>query len=229
MVRPTAESKKIDEMRKYLGRGRPLRVAAVFLTLAQKGHTMRFKEIWDSPLVRDNISSKSVLHETLEYMRRSGFIEIERKGPKMTKVTLLTKLPDILSKEVDNILFNTAELESTSKRVASNIERGRISSEEVSKLVSGMFIHNERDRLDYTIKLLEVYRDPILWPYMWSQLIHSLVVIPLIFNLQILRACEEKYPEATNAALRALYTSISKVLHSEQFKDYQRIYDSLSI
>jgi len=226
MVRPTAEIKALNEMREYLRRGRPLRVAAVFLTLAHKGPTMRFKEIWNNSIVREHLHSKSVLHETLDYMQRRKIVSIERISRKFTRITLLIKLPEVLSKEVDRTLFATAKLEERTKRLISSIEEGKLSYDEAYILVYGMFIHSERERLHSTIKLLEVYSDPVLWPFFWWELIQSLVILPIIFHLQVLRACKEIYPKATDSAIKALDNSLSKVLASEQIKKYWRVLES---
>jgi len=189
---------------------------------------MRFEEIWDTPIVREYISSKSVLHDTLEYMRRKSIVAIERPSPKVTKVTLIVKLPNLLSKEVQNILLQAANVEETVRRLASNVEEKSLSNDEAYEFVYGLFVQSELERLDAIVRLLEVYRDPTLWPFLWWHLIQSLVVLPIIFFLQILRACEDTYPEATKQAVAGLRASLLRVLSSEQFKEYQRIFDSLN-
>lgn len=212
----------------FLRRDRTVRIAAIFLTVAQRGGSTRFEEVWESPIVRQHVSSKSVLHTTLDYISKSGIVKIERVSRKLTRITLLMKLPDVLSQDVERIVQGAARREDVAKRVTSNIERESISSDEAYRLVYGMFIQSESERLEATKKMLTVYRDPKVWPFLWWDLIQSMVVLPLIFHLKILRACEEKYPQATNAAFTALATSLSKVLGSEQLGEYRRIFASLS-
>jgi hypothetical protein len=223
MVRPKIEAKTRQEVAEYFRTGRTLRVAAVYLTLASKGPTMRFEEIWDATLVREYVSSKSVLHDTLEYMSRSRMVRIERISRKVTRVTLLIKPPEVLSKEIDSILESAASAEAVAKRVTSNIEAKKISSEQADKLVWGLFIEGEVQRLQATVSLLKIYRDPILWPYLWGHLIELLVILPTIFHLQILRACEDTYPEATRTALISHARSLSNVLNSDEFREYQEV------
>jgi len=221
MVRPTAELKARKELKRYLRTGRTLRVAVVFLTLAQRGPTMRFEQIWDTPLVRQYVRSKSVLHDTLGYMSKKGIVKIEEVSLKMVKITLLIELPRILSREVDRILVLAAQVEAEVNRITQKIESGGMSQEDASIFVRGMFIESELERLNATIMLLDVYRDPVLWPFLWGHMVLLLVVLPMIYQLQILRACFETQPTASLTAIESLGNSLSNVLKSEQFIEYQ--------
>jgi hypothetical protein len=78
-----------------------------------------------------------------------------------------------------------------------------------------------------TIILLDVHRDPTLWPFLCGHLIELNVVLPMIFQLQMLGACLEAYPEATRLALNAVGSRLAKVFKSEPFAEYQRIFDLL--
>jgi hypothetical protein len=231
MVRPTAESKEREEQVKeklFLRRDRTVRIAAIFLALAQRGGSTRFRELWESPLVRQHVSSKSVLHKTLDYMSKRGMLKIERVSRKLTRIKLLLKLPDVVSQDVERIVQGAARRQDIAKRVTSNIECQSISSDEVYRLVYGMFIQSEAERLETIKKMLAVYSEPKIWPFLWWDLMQSMVVLPLIFHLEILRACEEKNLQATNAAFTVLATKLSKVLGSEQLGGYRRIFASLS-
>jgi len=233
MVRPTAEFAARQAVRKFLQTKRTQRKAAIYWTLVQKGPTMRFEEIWDSSLVKDQLlsksgkSSKSVLRDLLEDMRRGGLVRIERKGRKFMRITLQVTLPEVWSREVDKMLFAAASIEMTVKRLIWNIEAKSITPEEAHLFIRGTFIEAELERLRATSRLLSVYRDPILWPFLCGYLVESLIVLPAIHQLQILNACVDTYPKATSSALESLANSLLNVLRSCQFKEYQIVFDKL--
>jgi len=189
---------------------------------------VRFKEIWDSPSVRQYVKSKSVLHETLEYLERKGIVKIERISRKRTMVTLLTKLPQLTSKEVDRILFEESKLGDKTKVVVAGIEGKKILPDEASILIRVMFIKSEQERLYSLMVLLPVLSDPVLWPFLWEDLILALIVCPAIRQLEILRACQDNYPQDTKEAVPSLDQSLTRVLSSQQLQDYHRILDFLT-
>ena len=188
---------------------------------------MKFGEIWNHPLVREHVSSKSVLSDTLEYMENAGVVKSEKISYKVKRYTLLIGPPQLISKSLDRILFETASFEEATKRVTSGIESKKISADDASTLVRGMFIQGERERLYTLMNLLPIYRDPILWPFLWGHLILALVAFPIIMQLQILRACEDNYPQETKEALASLDSSLAKILSSQPFQEYHRIVNSL--
>jgi hypothetical protein len=228
MVRPPSESRFRKKLVDYLRTGRTSRVAAIYLALAIGGPTKRFKEIWDTPIVREIVRNKSVLHDTIEYMRRRKMVDVKTVSRKLTRVTLLMKPPEIVSHEANRILAGVAPAEDAAKRAASNIESRKISEEEADKFVRGMFLQSEAERLEAIVKLLPVFRNPVLWPHLWWDLMQSLVVLPMIFQLHILRACEDVYPSATRSALAAWATSISNLLKSERFREYHATWELLT-
>lgn len=197
------------------------------MAIAQKDR-VRFKEIWDYPLVRQHVKSKSLLHKTLEQMERKGMVRIERISHKRTMVTLLTKLPQLTSKEVDRILFEESKLGDKTEEVVAGIEGKKILPDEASILIRGMFIKSEQERLYSLMQLLPVFGDPELWPFLWGDLILALIVCPTIRQLQILKACQDNYPQETRSALASLDQSLAEILSSQQFQDYQRILDFLT-
>jgi len=232
MGRPKEASRITAQALKALHPDRTLRVALVYLIIASKGPTLRFEEIWDFPDImqnKKNFSSKWVLHTTLDYMERRHIVKIDRISRRNTRVTLLLKPHKVTSEYANQMLLLAAKakLESTVKTIVSNIEAGKMSATETFQFVYGRFLDDENARLQALLMLLDVYREPPLWPYLWADLVHLLVVLPVIFQLQILKACLDAHPEPTSAALKDLGKTISRELTS-LCPEYQRIWDRMS-
>jgi len=227
MVRTLAK-RELRELSARLGKAQ-LRMAAVYLAYEGKT-TKRFVELWNHPVVREQAKSKSLLQSTLSHMVKIGVLRKNKISHRIVKYTLLVQPPGLSHQQVEDILSQPRikEQQEQANNIASRIDQRRPSPEEIQKLVQGMFLRSERERLYTLIQLLPIYRDPKLWPFLWPQMMLGLVQFPTIMQLQILRACQDKYPEETNRALSGLDQMIQRILASEALKDYPKTYDSLA-